>query len=300
MSEGTAQHAARDDGQQRASQDATTPAEAGRLEVAFGPALVEAFAHRVRSCITAIGAAGDYMLEANLPPDKQREMLYIIEDEVAAIADLLSDFLVVAGKSAVGDVGPLTSVDLSSVTKRMVHRLASNAQSMGAWLAADASEPCPPVLGDEHLLQQAVLSALRSVLRLARAGDRVVASLRPGPAQSSRGPQVELTISVEPKDGEGTGGAARRAGKPDLRGKPDLQLGDLPLVSVRMIAEQHGGEVSSLTDRVGISLTLPGAPLHTRPQAGALARAVNGGAGPTLSVRNPFSPTEAGTTNGKP
>jgi nitrogen-specific signal transduction histidine kinase len=234
--------------------------------VAFGPALVEAFAHRVRSCITAIGAAGDYMLEANLPPEKQREMLYIIEDEVAAIADLLSDFLVVAGKSAVGDVGPLTSVDLSSVTKRMVHRLASNAQSMGAWLAADASEPCPPVLGDEHLLQQAVLSALRSVLRLARAGDRVVASsLRPGPAQSGRGPQVELTISVEPKDGEGTAGAARRAGK------PDLQLGDLPLVSVRMIAEQHGGEVSSLTDRVGISLTLPGAPLHTRPQAGALA-----------------------------
>lgn len=259
MSEGTAQHAARYHGQQRASQDATTPAEAGSLEVAFGPALVEAFAHRVRSCITAIGAAGDYMLEANLPPEKQREMLYIIEDEVAAIADLLSDFLVVAGKSAVGDVGPLTSVDLSSVTKRMVHRLASNAQSTGAWLAADASEPCPPVLGDEHLLQQAVLSALRSVLRLARAGDRVVASLRPGPAQSGRGPQVELTISIEPQDGEGTGGADA------------LRLGDLPLVSVRMIAEQHGGEVSSLTDRVGISLTLPGAPLHTRPQAGALA-----------------------------
>lgn len=265
MSEGTAQHAVGDHGQERASQDAPVPAEAGSLEVAFGLTLVEGFAHRVRSCITAIGAAGDYLLEAELAPEKQREMLYIIEDEVAAISDLLSDFLVVAGNRAAHDVGPLTSVDLCGVTKRMVHRLASNAQSMGAWLAADASEPCPPVLGDEQLLQQAVLSALRSVLRLARTGDRVVASLQPRPAQSGGRPRVELTISVEPQDGEGTGGAACRAAEPDLR------LGDLPLVAVRVIAKQHGGEISSLTDRVGVRLILPGAPLHTRPQAGALA-----------------------------
>lgn len=227
--------------------------------------VVGSFAHRVRSCITAIGAAADYMLEADLAPDKQREMLYIIDDEVATINDLLADLLVVASSTATPHAGPLACVDLSTIIRRAVHRLASSAQTTGAWLVSDAAEPCPPVLGDEHLLQQAILSALRSVVGLARAGDRVVASLRPLPAQAGRRPQVELTIGLD-------------AGAPE---EPEevttLPLEELPLVAVRLIADRHGGEISSLTDRVGLRIALPAAPATTRPETSALACQAGGG-----------------------
>lgn len=261
MSEGTWYQAAGGDAQHPAPQQAATSAEAAGASFDLDLRVVESFAHRTRSSLTTIGAAADYLLSGDLDPEKHREMLTMISGEVTTIDQLLSDLLVVARQGGAMDARLLSPVDLVSVVRRAVRSLASYSQLVGAWLAVDAAQPCPPVLGDEGLLDQAVLSALRSVISLARAGDRVAASVMPVRPQAGQEARVKLVVGLDsPRDD-----AAEMADA--------LTVDQLPMTAACLIAVRHGGSLDLLTDRPGLLMILPAASYHQRPMAQAVAAA---------------------------
>ena len=261
MSEGPGYELAGEDALGSAPQEAASLPEAADHSVDPDLRAVESFAHRTRSSLTTIGAAADYLLGGDLDPSKHREMLSMISGEVRTIDQLVSDLLVVARQGGVMDARLFSPVELAAVARRAVHSLASYSQLVGAWLAVDGAQPCPPVLGDERLLHQAVLSALRSVISLARAGDRVVASVTPVPAEAGQEARVRLLVGLDsPRDD-----AAEMADA--------LTVDQLPMTAARLIAVHHGGSFDLLSDRPGVLMILPAASYHQRPMAQAVAAA---------------------------
>lgn len=223
---------------------------------------VRQFVHQLRSHLTAIGPAAEYMAQPDVNDEVRREMSGIVSHCVTHIEGLLADLSVVAAPNQAPSGSAATTVDMTEIARAAVMRHMDYAQSVGAWLAVDAAEGCPPVLGCPQALRQAVGNALLLVLQLARAGDRVLARLR----SSGGGPTMRLELRVELHPAEA--GQARAAGPVSFTG--------VVLEAARIIVRQHGGTLGGLTDRPGLLIGLPAAPLQLRPAA-----AVGGpGAGP--------------------
>ncbi len=202
------------------------------------------FSHRLRSLLTCVGAASDYMLENEMERSVQTEMLSIISDQASRIDGLLDDFLVVASEDG-GSGAARSVVDLYTVARQVVRELAREAQCTGAWLVLDAAGMVQPVLGEGRHLRQVVIGVMRSVLVLARPGERVVAQL----ADVGGAPAVELAVYVRSQDDR----LADRARA--------LTFDDLSLEAARRICEDHGGRCQLMTDRPGAVCRLPAAPL---------------------------------------
>ncbi|MGD9497264.1 MAG: sensor histidine kinase [Armatimonadota bacterium] len=213
---------------------------------------VQAFAHRLRSLLTAAGAAADYLLQGDASaeggrgPSVEREMLSIIAEQTDRIHALLDDFMVVVSEPVRAETN--LPVDLYATARQVVRELAAEAQSMGAWLVLDAGAALPPVLGDRRALHQAVAAALRSIMHVARPGERVVVRL--GMRNRGACPVVEMTVGLHSRDRD----LGERAGA--------LRADDLSLTAVRRICERHGGEMAMLRDEPGVVCTLPAAPTH--------------------------------------
>lgn len=224
--------------------------EAGALD----EDLLDRFAHRLRSLLTSIDAAANYMLENDMDPRVEAEMLSIIAEQTSRIGGLLEDFEVVAGDAAVTTEPAM--VDLYNVARQVVRDLAAEAQSAGVWLVLDAGGPIPAVFGDMSTLRQAVMTTLRSIINLARAGERVVLRLGDGTDPDGE-PIVELTVKVSSNDVRLHERAA------------SLNLSDLSLDATRRICERHGGDITLLEDRPGVVCSLPAAPAEPPPAAAA-------------------------------
>jgi len=241
--------------QQPAARDATAGANSLPLDLQA----VEAFAHRVRSCVSTIRAAADYLLGGSCDVHRHQGLLRVISEAATSIDRLLSDLMVLAQGNGV-DCDQLGPVDLVTVARRAVRDLALLCQVVGAWPTVHVPVPCPPVLGDEELLHQAVLGALRSVAALARPGDRVVASLQYVPGDAPGRSRVELSILLDsPLMGAGPPVGA-------------LQAGDLSVAVVQLIAARHGGSIALRADPPGLRLSLPAARHDHEPMAQAAAQ----------------------------
>lgn len=213
--------------------------------------VVSRFAHRLRSMLTSVGAAADFVLNNEIDGPAREEMLSIISEQSGRIEALLEDFMVVAGNADVPD-RPAAVVDLYHVAREAVRDLAVEAQSLGAWLVLDAAGGPSSVHGDRSLLRQAVTASLRAILNLTRPGDRVVARLRRH-ADRGSSPAIELAVTLETH-------RVRRCGA-----MAAINPTDLSLDAARRICECHGGSFSLMEDQPGIVWLLPVAPLTNGP-----------------------------------
>lgn len=217
---------------------------------------VSGFAHRLRSLLTCVGAAAEYPLLQGDDPEVGTEMLTMIVEQVNKIHALLDDFLVVVEDH--GRTPAQQEVDLNVLARQVVRALAAEAQTVGAWLVLDATEPVPAVWGDTQALHQALTGSVRFMLCVARRGERVVIALT-GPQGGDSGAALGVTVSLQ-ADADT---AARRARA--------LVQGDLTLDAVRRIIEAHGGDLQVLTEAPGLHWSLPAQPVRFW-SAAALAR----------------------------
>ncbi len=232
----------------------------GRRGVA--PETIRHFVHGLRSHLTAIGPAAEYMAADDIEQSVRAEMADIIGQSVDRIEGMLADLGVIAAPGRVRREAVATSVDMAEVSRRVVASLSSQAQMAGVWLVVDAS-PCPPVLGSDRALAQAVSNALLLVLKMARRGDRVAVMLA---GSETAGPRTDVDLRVELQPTED--------GK--LSRSQPVEFEGVCLEAARVIAQQHGGTVADLTDRLGLVLRLPAAPTRPRPAAAAAAGLVGG------------------------
>ncbi len=223
------------------------------------PETVRSFVHGLRSHLTAIGPAAEYMAAGDIEQSVREEMAAIIGQSVDRIEGMLADLGVIAAPGRVRREAVSTAVDMAEVSRRVVAGLSSQAQMAGVWLVADAS-PCAPVLGSDRALAQAVSNALLLVLKMARRGDRVVVTLAGSEAGGPRA-DVDLRVELQPaEDGR-------------LSRSQPVEFEGTCLDAARVIVEQHGGTVAGLTDRPGLIMRLPAAPTRTRPAAAATGSA---------------------------
>lgn len=204
---------------------------------------VSRFSHQLRSLLTSVGAAADYLLNNDIERGVHDEMLGIISEQATRIDGLLDDFLVVASAHP-GRRGSAGPVNFYRITRQAVRELAGEAQSVGAWLVLDAAGAIPPVVGYHRRLQQAVRGALRAMIRLARPGERVVAQL-----SDARGDDGEKLIQFSVLLQSDESGAEDRLGQ--------LTPTDLSLEAARRITESHGGTFELLQDQPGLAFRLP-------------------------------------------
>ncbi len=222
--------------------------------------VVSRFSHRLRSMLTSVGAAADYVLSNEVEEATQDEMLGIISEQADRIEGLLEDFLVVAADgcdhNSQDDV-----INLYHVSREVVQTLAAEAQSAGAWLVLDACGGPSTVFGQRPLLKQAVIGSVRAIIGLARPGDRVVARLNDVIAVDGAS-TVELSVTVEPQsDADGQ----------DMK---IMNLTDLSLDAATRICEHHGGSFELMEERPGVICRLPAAPVPEGPLS-AVRRAVD-------------------------
>ncbi|MGC9320523.1 MAG: hypothetical protein ACP5KN_20990 [Armatimonadota bacterium] len=215
---------------------------------------MQRFTHHLRSLLTSIGAAAEYMLGNELDLTARTEMLTIIAEQTNRIDGLLDDLTVVASNGGGPNADEMTSVDLYNVARQVVRELAAEAHSLGAWLVLDADGGVPPVVGNRRQLRQLVTATTRSVMRLTRPGERLLMQLR-GPTSARHRPSVALSVRVDSAD---DAISARAEG---------LTLEDLSLEAARRICEGHGGAVELMQRQPGIVCCLPAAPQPRRPAA---------------------------------
>lgn len=234
---------------------------ASGLEMADDEALMvardtlHAFSHRLRSLLTCVGAAAEYMLHNDDGPEINGEMLQIVAEQANRIHALLDDFLVVVGERG---TAADQQVDLDALSRQVVRALAAEAQAAGAWLVLDTAAPVPVVAGDQQALRQALIGAVRSVVAVCRRGERVVIALECADGDAGTAPLV-LTVSLHTNGV----GCARRA--------QALSRRNLTLDAVRRIIESHGGDLEILAERPGVRWSLPTSAAPVWPAA-ALSR----------------------------
>jgi light-regulated signal transduction histidine kinase (bacteriophytochrome) len=244
---------AHDDGMQTERHDEGFVRQGVSLET------VRRFIHGLRSHLTTIGPAAEYMAADDVEQSVREEMAEIIGQSVERIEGMLADLGVIAAPGRVRYEAAATIVDMAEVSRRVVAGLSSQAQMAGVWLVADAL-PCPPVLGSDRALAQAVTNTLLLVLKVARRGDRVVVTLAASEAGGAKR-EVDLRVELEPtEDGR-------------LSRSHPVEFEGVCLDAARIIAEQHGGTVADLTDRPGLVMRLPAAPTRIRPAVAAAGSA---------------------------
>lgn len=239
----------------RVSEDGAAPEDT----LVVSREVIERFSHRLRSMLTSMSAAAEYLLDTEpdteVAPGAQTEMLGIISEQTGRIEDLLDDFLVVTTESGEHRLSG-TVVDLYHVSREAVRALAAGAQSVGAWLVFDAAGGASTVFGHRSLLRQAVAASLRAMINLTRPGDRVVARLRhigdAGPSST-----IEFAVTLESENDRFRDGMAT------------INPTDLSLDAVRHICEHHGGTFSMMQERPGVICRLPAAPMHEGPLSAA-------------------------------
>ena len=214
---------------------------------------VSRFSHQLRSLLTSVGAAAQYLLHNETERCVQDEMLGIISEQATRIDGLLEDFLVIARDTPRGQ-GSAAEVNLYHVTREVVRELAPEAQSIGTWLVLDAAGAVPPVVGHHQPLRQAITGTLRALMLLTRAGERVVARLEDARDESGL-ELVELSVIVQSDD-------------PSLRDRAGgMAPTDLALEAARRICESHGGSLKMVEDAPGVICRLPAATMRLTPAA---------------------------------
>ncbi len=232
------------------------PAATDCLQIGVAPKTIRAFVHGLRSHLTAIGPAAEYMVGDSADPAVRDEMARIICTAVGRIDGMLADLAVLAVPERQGPGAPLCPIDLTQVARTVAGAHSTEAQEIGAWLVVDAAGSAE-VLGHDRALHQVVSNALLLVLKLARAGDRVMLSL--AAAEDAQLPQVQLSVELQTSTDAGH------------RREP-VHFDGVPFDAACLIASQHGGTLDSLTDRTGLVLRLPVAPQSSRPAAAMGAR----------------------------
>lgn len=216
---------------------------------------VARFSHQLRSLLTSVGAAAEYLLTNETERGVRDEMLGIISEQATRIDGLLDDFLVVASSDS-GSAAAAATVNLYQVARQAVRDLAGEAQSAGTWLVLDAAGAVSPVRGHHQALRQAVVGSLRAMISLARPGERIVAGLEE--ARSEDGEKlIQCSVLIQSDDS----GLDNRA--------DCLSVVDLSLEAARRICESQGGSFEMLEGRPGLALRLPVAQMDLSASAAA-------------------------------
>ena len=142
--------------------------------------LVSGIAHELNNPLTSIAGLSEFLLEQSAAGTAGREHLQVINEQAERAGRIVRDLLTFVRK------GPAVraSVDLADVVRRTLGLMAYELRRRGVTAELDLTPGTPPVIGDQHQLQQVALNLLGNAVHAV--GDlpagqprRVTVSLQP-------------------------------------------------------------------------------------------------------------------------
>ncbi len=118
--------------------------------------LVSGIAHELNNPLTSIAGLSEFLLEQAGPGTAGREHLQVINEQADRAGHIVRDLLTFARK------GPAVraSVDLGDVVRRTLALMAYELKRSGVTAEIEVAPGLPPVVGDQHQLQQVALNLL--------------------------------------------------------------------------------------------------------------------------------------------
>ena len=228
-------------------------AEASRRGDVAKTAVLHAISHDLRSPLTAITTAAQGLVGDDVADDERRELLGVVLDESARLADLVDDLLDLS-RVAAGAVNPqLDWCDLHDVIGRAVGNVRERDADILIELAADL----PLVRGDAAQLERVFSNLLDNAVRFSPRGRPVRITGGVGPAR--------VTVRVI-DEGPGVPAAQRsRVFEPFVSSRGLRGGAGLGLAICRGFVEASGGHIhlqSSNGHETAFAVSLP---LVTQP-----------------------------------
>ena len=232
-------------------------AEAARNTEQLRTAVLDALAHGFKTPLTAIQTASSGLLAIGRLGEAQTELVDIIEQEVAMLANLTSRLLQTAALDASEIRVRFSPVSLMPLVKRIVGE-----QDVAGKSRVLVSVPSSllDIQADEQLLNLALAQLVDNAFKYSRVGTQIEVSLR----QDETKTVIAVSNQAEPIQTEDLSRIFERYYRGPQAGKGPTGTG-LGLSIVKKIAEAHGGDAVAYCEanRFTISLTLPGgATLH--------------------------------------
>lgn len=136
-------------------------------------------AHQIRTPITAIlGASEELQSEANLIPEKDRELVRMIGESVRKLNDFIT-FLLSATRAESGATKfHLSSFDLKALTEEVIATLRSDIEGKKLIVEVDAvPNPLPSVYTDREVVRQVIQNLISNAIRYSRAEGKISVAL---------------------------------------------------------------------------------------------------------------------------
>jgi signal transduction histidine kinase len=193
--------------------------------------------HELRTPLTSLRGFTELMLTRDFSPEKQREMLSIVEKEATRLTDLINDFLDLQRIESGQPNYHLTGVDLAVILRKGIS-LFSNATERHTF-QVQVPDELPQVYADANRLHQVLINLLSNAVKFSPQGGTITVGAR------TEGQEVAVWVADQ-----GIGIASEefpkifeRFFRIDNRDTRHIGGTGLGLTLVKEIIAAHGGRV---------------------------------------------------------
>ncbi len=213
--------------------DITQRKEVDRLKDEF----ISVVNHELRTPLASVRGFTELMLSRNFPPEKQRELLSIIQRESIRLTDLINDFLDLRRIQSGQQSYRFTEVDLAAVLRESVAVFSHNAGVHT--FQVRLPDHVPPVRADADRLHQVLVNLLSNAVKFSPQGGTITTGIR------TAGEEIVMWVAdqgigIAPEELPKVFDRFFRADNRDVRKIGGTGLG---LTLVKEIITAHGGRV---------------------------------------------------------
>ena len=139
--------------------------------------LVSTVSHELRTPLTSLRGFTELLLTRAFSPEKQRDILFIMQREAERLTNLINDFLDLRRMEAGQEIYQFVPVQLEPVLKQSLATFLN--ESGPHTFRVEIDEPLPRVVADEDRVHQVLTNLLSNAIKFSPAGGEVVLGVRP-------------------------------------------------------------------------------------------------------------------------
>jgi signal transduction histidine kinase len=139
--------------------------------------LVSTVSHELRTPLTSLRGFTELLLTRAFSPEKQRDILFIMQREAERLTNLINDFLDLRRMEAGQEIYQFVPVQLEPVLKQSLAAFLN--ESGPHTFRVELDEPLPRVVADEDRVHQVLTNLLSNAIKFSPAGGEVILGVWP-------------------------------------------------------------------------------------------------------------------------
>lgn len=223
--------------------DTTRETEADRMKSEF----TSLMSHELKTPLTSIMGYSDLLLNRDLPPDAQKNLIRILRSEAEHLQQLVNEMLDVARIEANTIRITRWPIDIAHVTLELIKQLTHSVTFANHQMSYDIAEQLPPAYADKERVRQVLTNLLSNAAKYAPNGGTITVRIRmltQPPPKHPEGAFIHISV-VDEGMGITAENLARiwdRFVRLDTSNTKSIGGTGLGLTIVRGLVELHGGK----------------------------------------------------------